>query len=109
MNDREFQNDAALKVFNEAMKEYCNTPYSSITEKRLYSCKAWMYETQNFIVLRSYNTFIACYDKKCKSFSDVLRHEYGYTSTSNQHYFKFKNYINQKLCLFWNYKEWRYK
>ena len=109
MNDRKFQNEAALKVFNEAMQEYRNTSNNEITEKRLYSCKAWVYETPNYFILRSYNTFIACYDKKHKTFSDVLRHEYAYTATSNQHYCKFRNYINQKLCLFWNYSEWRYK
>ena len=109
MNDFEFRNAASIKVFNAAMQEYRNTPNNQIIEKRLYSCKAWVYETPQYFILRSYNTFIACYDKTHKTFCDVLRHEYGYTSTSNQHYSKFKNYINTKLCLFWNFSEWRYK
>lgn len=109
MDDSEFRRATSLKVFNQAMQEYHNTPYNRIAEKRLYSCKAWIYETPHYFILRSYNTFIACYDKTHKSFSYVLRHEYGYTSTSNHHYCKFRNYINEKLCLFWNFSEWRYK
>lgn len=59
--------------------------------KRLRSCTAWVYQTENYYVLRSYNTVIACIDKNTNVLYDFLRLVYGYTSTSAQHISKFRH------------------
>lgn len=74
-------------VFNASMRELRRKLYGE--PERLRSCKAWVYETKHFYVLRSYNTFIACISKKTDVLYDNLRREYGYTSTSAQHISKF--------------------
>lgn len=59
--------------------------------KRLRSCTADVSETDNFYVLRSYNTLVAFIDKRTDALYDVLRFVYGYTSTSAQHIAKFRH------------------
>ena len=56
---------------------------------KLRSCSAWVYETDNYYALRSYNTTIAIIDKNTDTLYDFLRLVYGYTSTSAQHISKF--------------------
>lgn len=56
---------------------------------RLRSCTAWVYETENYWILKSYNTIIAVTSKDTGVCYDVLRVVYGYTSTSAQHIAKF--------------------
>ena len=107
--DQKLTNEASVNLFYEAISEYRNTPINDRIIRRLFHCPAETIETDNYYILRSYNTFIAAYSKKFKVFVDVLRYEYGYTSTSNQHYSKFKSFINSKEYLFYNYTEWRYK
>ena len=83
------ENITAKAIFNaafdelDAMREY--------KYKRLRSCTAWVFETENFFLLKSYDTFIAAIDKRTSSCVDVLRDVYGYTSTSAQHIAKFFN------------------
>lgn len=80
-------NATAEAIFNsacdelDAMREY--------NYKRLRSCTAWVFETENFYILKSYDTFIAAIDKRSNFAVDVLRMVYGYTSTSAQHISKF--------------------
>ena len=57
--------------------------------ERLRSCTAWVYETKHYYILRSYNTLIACIDKRTDTIYDALRHEYGFTHTSASHIAKF--------------------
>ena len=59
--------------------------------KRLRFCTAEVSETDNFYVLRSYNTLVAFIDKRTDTLYDVLRFVYGYTSTSAQHIAKFRH------------------
>ena len=73
------------------------------TEKRLHSCTAWTIENDRFILLKSYNTFIAVYEKSTQKFYDCLRTVYGYTATSSKHISKLKGDIIKsgndiKLC-----------
>ena len=78
-------NQIVEKVYAEMNKEIdhkCGT--------RLRHCSAWVYESKNFYSLRSYNTVIACIDKRTKFCYDFLRKVYGYTRTSAQHISKFK-------------------
>lgn len=75
---------AFLELYNENNGSLFNT-----TSERLRSCQADVFETENYFVLRSYKTFIACIRKDTGDCFDVLRHEYGYTATSAQHVSKF--------------------
>lgn len=58
--------------------------------KQLRSCQADVCETENFYILRSYNTIVAVIEKYSDICADVLRLVYGYTSTSCQHISKFR-------------------
>lgn len=62
-----------------------------VNSKRLRTCNAVVYETRNFYVLKSYNTYIAVINKDSHICYDALRYVYGYTSTSAKHVAKFKN------------------
>ena len=79
-------NELVLKHFNTACEELWRNYAKG---KRLRSCTAWVHETENYFILRSYNTYIAAISKSSGVCYDALRHEYGYTSTSNQHICKF--------------------
>ena len=66
--------------------------------KRLRTCQAWVYETDNYYLLRSYNTIVALIRKDNKQGYDVLRGVYGYTNTSAQHIAKFfSDYGDRRL------------
>jgi hypothetical protein len=56
---------------------------------RLRTCKAYVYETRSFYVLRSYETVVAIIEKTTDTCYDFLRGVYGYTNTSAQHISKF--------------------
>lgn len=59
---------------------------------RLNHCQAW-YSEQNgvkdIVILKSYETVVALYDKRENVVYDFLRAVYGYTATSCQHISKF--------------------
>lgn len=57
--------------------------------KKLRSCSASVAETDDFFILKSYNTIVAFINKYTGQKFDVLRWVYGYTSTSAQHIAKF--------------------
>ena len=76
-------------LWSEAMQELNESGIRYDDCKRLKSCQAYVYETENFFILRSYSTMIAAIDKKTDTLIDVLRGVYGYTSTSAQHIAKF--------------------
>ena len=59
--------------------------------KPFRSCNAWVYETENYFILRSYNTIVAAIHKESKIMYDFLRAVYGYTATSAQHISKFRH------------------
>lgn len=65
--------------------------HNMIYRSRLRTCSAWVYETEHFYILKSYNTFVASYNKETHEFIDFLRYVYGFTSTSAQHIAKFHN------------------
>ena len=80
-------NATAEAIFNAACNEL--DAMRVYNYKRLRSCSAWVFETDNFYLLKSYDTFIAAIDKRSNTTVDVLRLVYGYTSTSAQHISKF--------------------
>ena len=59
--------------------------------KRLRSCNAYVYETNKYYYLRSYDTIVAVIDKETDTLYDFLRIAYGYTNTSAQHIAKFSH------------------
>lgn len=63
---------------------------------RLNKCTAATCRTNDFEVLRSYNTIVALYHIKTGLLVDILRREYGYTATSAQHIAKFKNFMRER-------------
>ena len=79
-------NAKCYEEYKKAMKEYLDGPR---TEHRLRTCTAWVYETKNYWILKSYNTVVAVTSKDTGVCYDVLRRVYGYTATSAQHIAKF--------------------
>lgn len=69
---------------------------------RLRTCKAYVYETTSFYVLKSYNTVVAIIEKSTDTCYDFLRLVYGYTSTSAQHIRKFDKDYGHEI---WGCKE----
>ena len=61
-----------------------------ISSHRLNYCNAYILETANYYVLRSYQTDIAIIDKRTGIMYEFLRYVYGYTATSAQHIAKFE-------------------
>lgn len=86
-------NGLVMREFEQAFTEIktCN----EVNARRLRSCSASVFETDNYYILQSYNTLIACIDKNTDTLYDALRYVYGYTSTSAQHISKF----NHDYCL----------
>lgn len=58
---------------------------------KLRSCSASVWETNRFVILKSYYTNVAFIDKNSDTLYDVLRYVYGYTATSSQHIAKFNH------------------
>lgn len=81
-----------LKTYEcRGMQRVCEPGY----RERLNRCQAW-YGLQGgdssdfaLVVLVSYKTVVAIYDKRENTVYDFLRAVYGYTSTSCQHIRKF--------------------
>ena len=80
-------NNFVLKNYSVMMDEFTQKMWFDAV--RLRSCQACVYETENFFVLKSYDTIVAFIDKNTSQKFDVLRKVYGYTSTSAQHIAKF--------------------
>lgn len=85
-------NETCEQHFNQAMQEAtlesCHYSWKE-SAKRLRTCSAKVYETDNYYILQSYRTNVAVIDKRTDTLYDVLRIVYGYTSTSSQHIAKF--------------------
>ena len=63
---------------------------------KLRSCKAEVWATDDYYVLRSYSTIVAIIDSDGRLF-DFLRYVYGYTATSAQHISKFAHDYNATI------------
>ena len=85
--EQEEINGACEEFYELSMKEF----KYNLPAKQLRSCNAWIYESENNLYLRSYNTIVAIYLKPLNVVIDVLRMVYGYTATSAQHISKFIN------------------
>ncbi len=82
-------NQIAEAIYTDAMSEYERECRYDDCE-RLLHCQAWVYETTNYYLLRSYDTIVAVIDKTSYTIVDVLRMVYGFTRTSAQHIAKFR-------------------
>lgn len=85
--NQSFENITARAIFNAACNELDaqqNPAYHC-----LRSCKACVFETENFYLLKSYDSLIAAIDKRTSICVDVLRDVFGYTHTSSCHTKKF--------------------
>lgn len=85
-NQQLVMNEYVLQNYSIMMDEFNENWYNSA---RLRSCQACVYETENYFVLKSYETIVAFIDKNNSEKFDILRKVYGYTSTSAQHIAKF--------------------
>lgn len=83
---QEYTNSICTYVYKKAMEEYS---HNYINCGQLRSCSADVIETENYFLLRSYNTVIGVMNKRSRELIDVLRFVYGYTATSAQHIAKF--------------------
>lgn len=89
-SEQEKINNYCMACIDEVNTEIITKGYIG-NWKRLRSCTAEVNETENFFVLRSYNTLVAFIDKREDTLFDVLRFVYGFTHTSAQHISKFKH------------------
>ena len=84
---------AQLTINNTVISAYEKWSFDRepiISYHRLNSCNAYVLETANYYVLRSYQTDIAIIDRRTDIMYDFLRLVYGYTATSAQHIAKFE-------------------
>ena len=75
-----------LKYYNIEIEKH---PVTSAS--RLRTCKAVVYDSDFFLVLKSYNTVVAVIDKDEGILYDFSRLVYGYTATTAKHIAKFAN------------------
>lgn len=87
---KEEQKEINEKVFAE-YRAFLNDENAKVPHRKLRHCSAEVFETKNYYVLRSYNTIVACINKRTNILYDFLRYAYGYTATSAQHIAKFRH------------------
>lgn len=93
----EIDNESCVRVYNECKEMYTELLKHVITRAyRLNNCQAWTIECGNYIILQSYNTFVAAYDEYSDIMYDFLRYSYGYTATSAQHIAKFRKLVEPR-------------
>lgn len=97
MNKEQKKEQEVINYVSENLYDMAYTEYKKkrlrerVIWKKLRSCLAEVCETDNFYILRSYNTIVAVIEKGSDILADVLRLVYGYTSTSAQHIAKFRH------------------
>lgn len=87
-NMQALRNEITATAWGRAKAELAIGDFISV--KRLRRSQAFVYETEHYFYLKSYNTFVALIDKTTDTCYDVLRMVYGYTATSAQHIAKFR-------------------
>ena len=69
--------------------------------EQLNHCQATVFETEKYLLLRSYQTIVAAIDKSTGICYDWLRLVYGYTATSAQHIRKFADKYGNGVVKSW--------
>ena len=104
-----------IKINAKVKKAHCNMWKEYIAQeplsgyhswKKLRHCSAEVLTIDNYYILRSYNTIVACIDKKTKTLYDFLRFVYGYTATSAKHISIFRHEYTPYP---WNHKVLTYR
>ena len=87
MKTRDFYYGAVpeIRLFGQKYSSFLD----NLEEEPFRYCKATVGRVGKYIYLRSYNTVVAFIDTVTGIGYDILRTEYGYTSTSAQHIAKF--------------------
>lgn len=86
------ENIFVTAVYNAGVKELMElNDKSPVKGKRLRSCSAYVFETEGFYILKSYETYVAVIRKYDDIMVDALRLVYGYKATSAQHIAKFSH------------------
>lgn len=89
--EQEIINHYAENAFKEAA-EYLVIARNNdgiLDSKRLRTCSARVFDTKEYYFLKSYQTIVAFIKKDSGEIFDILRYNFGYTSTSSQHISKF--------------------
>lgn len=84
-------NEQAEQMFKSAINELGVYALCGLKGKRLRSCQAQVIETQNYYILQSYQTYVACISKGTGKCADVLRKVYGFTRSSAKQIAYFKS------------------
>lgn len=61
---------------------------------QLNNCNAFMYDTPDYIILKSYRTVVAFIDKRDMALYDFSRYVYGYKPAISNHIAKFARKYN---------------
>ena len=91
--EKTMKKSAQLTINNTVISAYEKWSFDRepiTSSHRLNYCNAYVLDTANYLVLRSYQTDIAIIDKRTGIMYDFLRFVYGYTATSAQHIAKFE-------------------
>ena len=87
---QKLENQLVEQAWQKAQKVWANGSKELDYVERIDYCQAWIYRTNGYSFLISYNTIVAFIDDSGNMF-DVLRLVYGYTTTSAKHISKFRN------------------
>lgn len=99
MNRKKYAQECTNNIVKNAMNDMqCELAYGGqyVTAHPLYKCNARVHEFGDLYVLESYSTETAVYNRQTHALYDGLRYVYGYTSTSTQHYSKFKQWLKER-------------
>lgn len=99
--EQEIINERAEQMFKSAINELGVYALCGLEGKRLRSCQAQIIETQNYYILQSYSTYVACISKGTGECADVLRKVYGYTSSSAKQIAYFRSDYAATLTFTW--------
>ena len=99
---RKEEQKAINQEVENAINVYNSKGFNLGKANQIDYCQAWYYDTPDYMVLRSYNTIIAIFEKSSNTLYDFLRYVYGYTATSAKHISKFRHYCH---CI--HEKTWR--
>ena len=102
-SEQEKINQICLNAMTACNAEIDKTGKTKVA--RLRTCKAWVYETENYYILQSYSTLVAIIDKQTNTLFDLLRYVFGYTATSAQHIAKFNYDFCNKSISYWGCTE----
>lgn len=94
-------NDLVQYHYDVALYEYEQLSWSNRNWKKLRHCTAEVCETENYYILRSYNTIVAVVNKYNFNVYDFLRMVHGYTATSAQHIAKFAHDYGNMVIYRW--------